>query len=697
MRKIFVLSALFYFLSPLTVAQKTSVYSEINAHYKEGLRLFAEGVYNGAKTEFEKVLADHRASHEPEYGTLLMYSEYYIAISSLRLGLEDADLMVTEFIKKHKPDPIAEKANLEVANYHFDQKNYDEAIRYYKLMDTRGLSQEMISEIKFKEGYSYFAKKDFKNALVSFSQVKDQKSEFWYPTNYYMGMSNYFLGNYDVAVQNFQVAGKSKKYADLIPYYIAQIYFSKAQYDKLISYADPILQGTQKVEKADQIKKLIGHAYFLKKDYSKALQYLEAYNDGKNTLEESDYYVLGYCNYQAKKFDKAIPYFTAISGQSTSLGQNANYYLADCFLKTGNTQSAKTAFYNVSKLSFNENIKEEALFNYGKLSAELGYDRDCIQSLSTIASTSKYYIEAQNIMGDVLERTNDYDNALRTIEAVKNPTQRLKSAYQQLAYKRGLQLIREERPGEARNFLNKAITPSYDQTISTSAKYWIAEMDHRWHDYDKSIDEVSVFQADPTSKSLRDVSLLPMSYYLQGYNYLKKENYLQAGEQFKFAIDQLGRKSFSNQQALLGDSYLRAGDCAFKRNKYDDALSYYGQVINRKYAGNDYAQYQSAIIQGLKDNGKEKMEAVARQKSVDNGLELHTHNFTECIKSRKAENLKTPIQAGAHVATVCQMGNIAFKTGKKIYWDAAAGKFTDADANKYMKAEYHNGYKMAMS
>ncbi|HNQ00082.1 MAG TPA: hypothetical protein PKK99_13570, partial [Bacteroidia bacterium] len=60
MRKIFVLSALFYFLSPLTVAQKTSVYSEINAHYKEGLRLFAEGVYNGAKTEFEKVLADHR-------------------------------------------------------------------------------------------------------------------------------------------------------------------------------------------------------------------------------------------------------------------------------------------------------------------------------------------------------------------------------------------------------------------------------------------------------------------------------------------------------------------------------------------------------------------------------------------------------------------------------------------------------------
>ena len=103
-------------------------------------------MYNGAKTEFEKVLGQTIApSHEPEYGTLLMYSEYYIAISSLRLGLEDADLMVTEFIKKHKPDPIAEKANLEVANYHFDQKIMTSGtLCYYKFMDTRGLSQEMI-------------------------------------------------------------------------------------------------------------------------------------------------------------------------------------------------------------------------------------------------------------------------------------------------------------------------------------------------------------------------------------------------------------------------------------------------------------------------------------------------------------------------------------------------------------------------
>jgi predicted dehydrogenase len=99
------------------------------------------------------------------------------------------------------------------------------------------------------------------------------------------------------------------------------------------------------------------------------------------------------------------------------------------------------------------------------------------------------------------------------------------------------------------------------------------------------------------------------------------------------------------------------------------------------------------VIPG-KDGDKIKIEAVPLQKSVDNGLQLHAKNFLDVIQSRKMEDLKAPIQAGAHVATVCQMGNIAYRTGKKIYWDATKGKFTDSQANKYLAAEYHNGYKM---
>ncbi len=95
-----------------------------------------------------------------------------------------------------------------------------------------------------------------------------------------------------------------------------------------------------------------------------------------------------------------------------------------------------------------------------------------------------------------------------------------------------------------------------------------------------------------------------------------------------------------------------------------------------------------------KKDGKDQMEAVPRKQREDDGLALHTKNFIEVAQSRKMEDLRCPIQVGAHVATVCQMGNIAFRSGKKINWDANASKFTDDDANKYLVAQYHNGYSI---
>jgi hypothetical protein len=82
-------------------------------------------------------------------------------------------------------------------------------------------------------------------------------------------------------------------------------------------------------------------------------------------------------------------------------------------------------------------------------------------------------------------------------------------------------------------------------------------------------------------------------------------------------------------------------------------------------------------------------------KSSDNGLDKHWINFTDAIRNNKKETLNCNVEAAAHVATVAQMGNIAFRTGQKLTWDKGAGKFTDNKANeKFMVKEYHNGYKL---
>ena len=98
------------------------------------------------------------------------------------------------------------------------------------------------------------------------------------------------------------------------------------------------------------------------------------------------------------------------------------------------------------------------------------------------------------------------------------------------------------------------------------------------------------------------------------------------------------------------------------------------------------------VIEEGRSKNKVKVE---RKKPTDNGLQKHMENFINVVRSGKFSDLNCPIQTGAHIATVCQLGNIAFRTQKKLVWNKAGQKFTDDAVNKeYFLAKYHNGYKL---
>jgi predicted dehydrogenase len=94
------------------------------------------------------------------------------------------------------------------------------------------------------------------------------------------------------------------------------------------------------------------------------------------------------------------------------------------------------------------------------------------------------------------------------------------------------------------------------------------------------------------------------------------------------------------------------------------------------------------------DNGKPKMERVELRKGIGKGLENHMENFISCIR----DNSKVPnagIEIGANIARVANLGNIAFKTGRRLYWDGVASQFTrDEAANEYLKASYRKPWEL---
>jgi predicted dehydrogenase len=91
---------------------------------------------------------------------------------------------------------------------------------------------------------------------------------------------------------------------------------------------------------------------------------------------------------------------------------------------------------------------------------------------------------------------------------------------------------------------------------------------------------------------------------------------------------------------------------------------------------------------------KNRMEAVPLQANVGVGLDIHTRNFLDCLKNNTPQKLNAGIDIGRDVALVAQMGNIAYRTGEKVFWNNAKQLFTTAKANALITPEYHNEYKL---
>ena len=90
----------------------------------------------------------------------------------------------------------------------------------------------------------------------------------------------------------------------------------------------------------------------------------------------------------------------------------------------------------------------------------------------------------------------------------------------------------------------------------------------------------------------------------------------------------------------------------------------------------------------------DKMETIPLRKKEGNDLDRHMVNFISCVRENKPDKLNCPLQVGSMAAINCLMGNVAYKTGKKIFWDQELSKFSDRKSNKLIRIKYHNGWKL---
>ena len=607
----------FLFLGLSAAAQKTTVYSEAQISYKKGADFYDSGVYGLAQNEFRKTINLLLPVNEPEAKLLKQKAELNFAKSAVQLGQPEGENLIIEFARKYQPDPIANEALIDIANFYFNDKKFDEALALFSMIDTYGLAKDQRSEVIFKTAYLNFIKKKFSLAKSQFKQIKDVQNEYYYPSNYYYGMANFFTKNYSEAVTSFQKVSTSKRYKPYTPYYITSIYFAERDFSKVINYGAAKADDTTVKNRAD-INRLVGRAYFEEGEFEMAKKYLEFAAKKARKMDATDYYQLGFVQYQSKEYKDAAKNFEKLNREKNKMGQLSMYYLADSNLKLGDKTSARNAFANASRLNYDSKIQKESLWNYAKLSYELRFDRDAVDALQKIDARSPNYAESQALLGDVFLNTRDYEQAMRIIERIPNKTQKLQQTYQKVTYYRGTQLATDGDMEGAKRLFYKSLENASDARTKALTYYGLGEISHQQKRYKESNQHLSKYMnLAKTMNNLPDDASVHTANYTIGYNYLKQKDFNSALGYFQDAVVGIKRNAayiendyVKNQ--VLGDATLRAGDALFKRNKYDDAIRFYDEAIDRKYSGYVYALYQKAIIEGLRGNPTDQILALER-------------------------------------------------------------------------------------
>ena len=115
--------SLFLFISFLSSAQQTAVFTNELAEFNRAFELYNNNQYLAAQSMFAEI----EVSSKDE--SVKSDCAYYIANSAVRLNQQNADQLMEAFVEKYPTSIKRNSAYIDVANYYFENGNLKEIIK----------------------------------------------------------------------------------------------------------------------------------------------------------------------------------------------------------------------------------------------------------------------------------------------------------------------------------------------------------------------------------------------------------------------------------------------------------------------------------------------------------------------------------------------------------------------------------------
>lgn len=563
-------------------AQQSLVGEGAQSMYNQAITSYQQGSYAAAARLFERYTSLTDADR--------VEANYYLAISKLKSGDRTGLTDIRQFISDYPGHPLAGGANFIIGNHFFEQKDYEEAVRYYELVRKSQLSVLDQERWLFRLGYSYLSNEEQEKAKEQFIQVIDYRGDFYEDASYYLGSLYFNERDYSSALTALEPIDQADaKYRDEVALLIASCYFETRAYKRLYAYGENKLK-TVKNEGKKELNRLLGEAYYSQKNYENAAPYLQRYVDLNRRTTAATQYKLALCYFETGQNQNAIEHFKLAGLEKGELGQLSSFYLGQLYMKESNLNYAYSAFKKVTETNSNPEMVEESYVTLGKINYQRNQFAEAVDDFNAFLSqypNSRWKLEANELLAQSYLKSSNYDQALSHLESIPNKSTPLKKAYQKVAFQKGQLLFNDSKFQRAAEYFDKASIYAMDKEIAAQAYYLKGECLSVMNDFSRAR------EAYRKSMSHGIDEWTNKSRYGLGYISYNEKDYGAAERYFQDFI----QNSFKRDE-LTVDARLRLADCYYVQKSYDRAIRQYKEVNQPEYQS--YINYQLGLAYQLK-------------------------------------------------------------------------------------------------
>lgn len=579
--------------------------------FRQAVEFYDRGMFERAESIFSEIAAS---------GQDVMAKGYEALCAVRRQSVGNRNL-ADQYISEYPYSGLIPQIRFYNALNLFDEQNFSTASAEFARIDMRSLKNSQVPEFIFKQAYSLFELDEYDRAEELFSKAEKMPySDYTAPSRYSLGYIEYVRKNFEESFDWFSKAAKDPRFTEqAVPYMIECRYMLK-DYSYVISNGDAALERVTP-ERKRQLARFISESYLSEGNAAKAREYYEIFGEGAKEMDDADLFYAGSVMYSTGDYKGAVDKFSRMTSRADSIGQIANYEMAYSYIKTGNKVAAMDAFKAASSQPWNEDIREDAHFNYAKLSFDLNNNPSVFNEYMKAYPGKKKddiiygYIALACLYG------HDYAAAVDAYSNIDLLDSRQKVNYMKANYLRAHQLIEGGGWRDAVPLLKAASYYSDKRDpFNQIARYWLGESYFRSGQYDQAIDVYTTLYNNSALEGKPEGALIP---YDLAYCYFKKDDYDGAAKWFDEYLA-------SSKPAKGEDAAARRADCDFLRKDYPSAIKLYEAAIARfPYKDNLYPYLQAGIAYGLTGDRKGKVKVLSSVEEADPSAEFYPEAMYE--------------------------------------------------------------------